>query len=354
MLAAFGSRSALSAVNAPAIRVVIILPAKHMQPRTVDFVKTFVDGYIKTSEPYPIFTVLFRSGLLPDTADSMKAVGACGDLVQHDSSFTFSKPPLNDLKLPYHVFADNQVLRNEVTLPKNLAIATTANSDGTELAASFSPNVSIRQIDQLKVNGEAVPLPNTILLQRIKITGTTLRYEFTNIGASKLYGLVLDFQADSGAPKVDIEVASAISSRPIQRKWLALLVYVCLGLSGCSKDDLGKRAAQPGPQPTQPFPDREVCSTMPAPAGFIRIGSKVAGLAGCPIINPAVANVNVYTDYTDQPQGEKLLVCADAPVPAGWQDISGSYQDPTGCDSLKYQQAPFANVRLIYNPPTGS
>lgn len=348
ILSALGVRTSRSAGAAPNIRVLVILPAKQMQQRTAKFVKTFVEGYLKTSKPYPVFSVLFRSGLLPDTVESMKAVGALGDLVQHDGSFTFSKPPANDLVLPYHMLISDQTLKSEVSVPKNLVITTISNAANGELAFSFSPSVIVRQIDQLKINGAVAPIPKTILVQRIKISDTTLKYEFSNDAGNKLYGVVLDLQKDSGDPAIDFEQAS-VAPKPSGTRWLALVACVCIGLVGCSKDDFGKRPGQPAPQP---FPDQEVCSTGAVPAGFIRIDSKVAGLDKCPIVDPAVANVYVYANYANQPRDTKILVCADSPIPPGWEDLSGSYQDSSGCDSLKFKSSPFANVRLIYFPPS--
>jgi hypothetical protein len=98
-----------------------------------------------------------------------------------------------------------------------------------------------------------------------------------------------------------------------------------------------------------PYPNLEKCYNDPSnpPSGYIRIGSKAGGLAGCPQTAPDQLNVYIYARYDNKPVGSQMLVCAVEVIPTGWQDISGSYHDGAGCD---YQAHPdtFANVRLIY------
>jgi hypothetical protein len=322
-------------------RLLLVFPAKQMQKRAQAFLDDLQNSYVKTETPYPVYSVLFESELLPDTLASMQAVGHCGNLVPKDGTFRFSKPPAADLALPYHAILDDQSLRNEIILPKDLTIHYTAAAPGQPTSFVFEP-IAVHQVDRLKMNGVVVPIPEHLMLSAIRISALGLRYELAAPDGSAAYGIVLDFTTDAGSPKISYEAELKPVGRSITGAGLALLlVLLWAETTGCLNHHDG---------PPRAIQDIEQCFNQPAPDGYVRIDSKAAGLAGCPGADPNHLNVFVYTNYSSKPSGTKLLVCSDAPVPRGWIDVSGSYHAEKGCDSARYHGTAYDNVRLIYHP----
>lgn len=322
-------------------RLLLVFPAKQMQKRTQAFVDNLQDSYVKTGTPYPIYSVLFESELLPDTLVSMQAMGHCGNLLTKDNAFTFSKRPVADLTLPYHAILDNQTLRIEIILPKNLTIHYTAATAGQPTSFVFEPAIAVHQVDRLKMNSVVAPIPERLMLSAIRSSASSLRYELSTPDESAAYGVVLDFTADSGSPKISYEAKLAPMRRSIRGVGLSLVfALMWTGLIGCQNHNDGG--------PPQAIQDIEQCFDQPAPDGYVRINSKAAGLAGCPSSDPNTLNVFVYTNYSSKSSGTKLLVCSDAPIPGGWIDVSGSYHAEKGCDSARYHGSSYDNVRLIY------
>jgi hypothetical protein len=323
-------------------RLLLVFPAKQMQQRAQMFVDDLQNSYVSTGTPYPIYSVLFESELLPDTLASMQAVGRCGDLISKDGTFKFSKAPTADLTLPYHAILDNQTLRNEIVLPKDLMIHYTAAAAGRPTSFTFEPAIAVHQVDRLKMNGVVAPIPERLMLSAIRVSALGLRYELATPDGSAAYGIVLDFTADSGDLKINYEAELTPMRRSITGIGLALLlVLMWAGTTGCQNHHDG---------PPQAIQDIEQCFNQPAPDGYVRIDSKAAGLAGCPSSDPNSLNVFVYTNYSSKPSSTKILACSDAPIPGGWIDVSGSYHAEKGCDAVRYHGTSYDNVRLIYRP----
>lgn len=323
-------------------RLLLVFPAKQMRERAQTFVDDLQNSYVKTGTPYPIYSVLFESELLPDTLASIQAVGHCGNLILKDNAFKFSKAPTADLTLPYHAILDDQTLHNEITLSKDLTIHYTAAAAGQPTSFIFEPAIAVHQVDRLKMNGVVAPIPERLMLSAIRISASGLRYELNTPDGSAAYGIVLDFTSDSGSPKISYEAELKPVRRSITGMGLALLLALMwAGTTGCQNHQDG---------PLQAIQDIEQCFNQPAPDGYVRINSKAAGLAGCPSSDPNSLNVFVFTNYSSKPSGTKLLVCSDAPIPGGWIDVSGSYHAEKGCDSARYHGTSYDNVRLIYHP----
>jgi hypothetical protein len=123
---------------------------------------------------------------------------------------------------------------------------------------------------------------------------------------------------------------------------LSLIGALAFLLAGC----INNRGAM-GPPP--PYLQIEQCYTNPtAPAGYIRTGSKEELRDDCPQTAPGQLNILIFTRYDNLGIGSRLVVCADQQIPGGWEDISGGYHDPDGCDALAHPDPNFANVRKIY------
>jgi hypothetical protein len=323
--------------------IVISVPAKGMRDRADAFRKMFVANYLASNTPFPVFSLLAKSGLLPDSLDAERKLGACGNLLATGGVFRLSAPPQADITLPYHAFIADQSLRNEVTIPKDLTIRVQDDAASGRLQVNFQPPIQVHQIDRLTVNGIVAPIPATVLLTQIILDSKQLRYNVTDSKGSPQYAIVLDFALESGAPSIHFEGAAL---RKPNGFLAAFLTFALCITTGCVNNVHGSGSGQPLP-PT-PYPDKEVCFNQSAPPGFIRIDSKSAGLAGCPNTDPTVLNVFVYTDYVNRSSGAQLLVCADAPIPPGWTDASGAYHDDKGCDAAKYVGTQYGNERLIY------
>lgn len=316
----------------------ITVPAMQMAKRASDFRRSLISDYLASQTPYPIYSVLFRSGLLPDDIQAEQRLGRCGNIVFANNIATLSAPPSSDLVLPYHILLSDQQLRNEITIPKQLQISITRAAGDQAITFGFSPAIGVKQIDRYTVNGIVAPIPADLKLNALFISDASMRYEFTAANGIA-YMIVLDFTAASGPPQLSLRRRSSGGS------WLALLLAGCISLTGCVNNMGGGINGSGNPPPA--YPDKEVCYDQPAPTGYVRINSKIGGLNGC-VASSGVPNIYVYTDYIDQPSKTQLEVCADAPIPPGYYDVSGAYHDDKGCDSDEHAGTTYANARLIY------
>jgi len=325
--------------------ITLTFPAKQMAARALAFRNTFLNDYFVRRTPFPIYSVLAQSGLLPDDIDAERSLGSCGSLTFNNGTATFSKPPSSDIMLPYHVELAGQSPRNNVTIPANLKIAIQQSGVDAGLSFTFSPPINVKQIDRLKLNnGVIAPIPESVLVSAVQLDQSALRYGFTSPSNSVHYRIVLDFTQASGDPKLSLGPAHGNRA-----SWTlsALALLISIGLVGCV-NNMGNSSGGPGAPVPAPYPDKEVCYNAPVPTGFVRIDSQPAGLSGCPSTGPTDLNVFIYKDYVDQPSKTQFAICSDAPIPPGYIDVSGAYHDDHGCDYLKYQGTPYDNSRLIY------
>jgi hypothetical protein len=318
----------------------ITVPAQQMRSRANGFRHSLLTDYVVPKTPYPIYSVLFRSGLLPDDINAERQLGRCGNIVFAGNVARLSSPPATDLMLPYHILLSDQQLRNQITIPKQLTITITRGPNDESTRFDFSPAIGVHQVDRYTINGIVAPIPADLQLATIYIDANLMRYEL-NASNGISYHLVLDFTKAAGPPVI------SGSMRRRGSRLAALVAACCLGLTGCI-NNVGSGGGSGSSQPPPPYPDQEVCYNQPAPSGYIRINSKAGGLAGCPSTGPTALNIFVYTNYVNQPSKTQLEVCADAPIPSGWYDVSGAYHDEHGCDSAQYSGTSYANARLIY------
>ncbi len=92
----------------------------------------------------------------------------------------------------------------------------------------------------------------------------------------------------------------------------------------------------------------ERCRDNPpaAGAGLIRVDSKEGGLAGCPVLTDGGHNILVYDHYDNKMSGQRIEICAEEVLPAGWFDVYGAQRDPNGCDGTITRNT-YDNVRFI-------
>jgi hypothetical protein len=329
--------------EAQAGEITLTLPAKQMGERATSFKSSFVQNYFKPNAPYPIYRVLYESGLLPDDVEAERTLGRCGNIIFSSGVATLAVQPTASLVLPYHVDLAAQHLRNEVTIAKNVTIPIQMSSDESQLTFSFNPPVSIKQIDRLTLNGVVAPIPQQVDLTDVIISGSSLSYRLHSNATNLNYRIMLDFTTDSGSPKL-----SFLNGPRSRTPWsvASSVAACCLSLIGCINNGAFGGGSGSG-QPTQ-YPNKEVCYNQSAPTGYVRIDSKAAGLDGCSSADPSFLNVFVYRDYIDQPSKAQFPVCADAPIPPGYIDVSGAYHDEQGCDAAKYKGTSFENSRMIY------
>lgn len=323
--------------------ITLTLPAKQMSERANSFKSSFIQNYFKPQTPYPVYRILYESGLLPDDVDAERALGRCGNIVFSSGVATLTVPPTAALVLPYHVDLAAQHLRNQITIAKNVTIPVQVSTDESQVTFSFNPPIGIKQIDRLTIGGVVAPIPEEVDLTDVSINGTSLSYRLHSNATNLNYRIVLDFTTDSGSPKLSLLIAPRFRGR-----WsaAALLGACCLSMLGCINNGALGGGGGSG-QPTA-YPNKEICYNQPAPTGYVRIDSKAAGLDGCPSADPSFLNVFVYRDYVDQPSKAQFPVCADAPIPPGYIDVSGAYHDEQGCDAAKYKGTSFGNSRMIY------
>jgi hypothetical protein len=340
-----GVAALLSAGDAGASTLVLTLPAKQMQDRADKFRNDFVVSYLRPNAPYPIYSVLYRSGLLPDNIDAERAIGSRGSLVFNGNKMVFSHPSNAQTILPYHALMADQLIGLEVAVPQDLEI--TIAQSGDSLTFGLNPSIGLKVLDKIRISGIVLPIPSQLRFTSATLSKNALRYNLSN--ASKpddRYAVILDFTNNTGSPSI---TSARDSSRPRNASAMAIFCLLLLVATPACVNHGPYTGQAPSQPPPTPYPDKEICFNQPAPTDFIRIDSKAAGLVNCPSTGPTDFNVDVYTDYVNRSSGDQLLVCADAPLPtaAGWVDVSGSYHDEQGCDALKYSGTTYANVRLI-------
>jgi hypothetical protein len=129
---------------------------------------------------------------------------------------------------------------------------------------------------------------------------------------------------------------------------LFVLLALLLGLPACTNGDCCNSNPNPNQGVNPVGLDLEVCwNKPPSTTKYIRIQSKAGGISGtCPDnVGNAHLNIYVWHDYQDEPVGgTPLTVCADQAIPTGWEDTTGAYPDPVGCDAAAHP-AGYANVR---------
>jgi hypothetical protein len=343
LLLAGGTILARAAQNGSTIT--LTFPAKQMAGRASVFRNTFLNDYFVPKKPFPIYSVLAQSGLLPDDISAERSLGGCGSFIFNNGTATFSNPPKSDIILPYHVELAGQSPRNNVTIPAHLKIVIQQTAANAGLSFTFDPPINVKQIDRLKLsNGIVAPIPEIVLVSAVQLDQNALHYDCTSSGNGIKYEIVLDFTQATGDPRVSLGPAHGNKAN-----WAlnAFALLLSIGLIGCV-NNMGNTTGGPAPPTPTPYPDKEVCYNAPVPTGFVRIDSQPAGLSGCPSTGPTDVNVFIYKDYVDQPSKTQFAICSDAPIPPGYIDISGPYHDDHGCDYLKYQGTPYDNSRLIY------
>lgn len=316
---------------------VLSIPASQMKDRAAQFRKMMWQSYLQPKLAVPVFELMTQAKIIPQTIAQERELGALGGIATSGNSLVFSKPaPGRVIDATFPVELYGKTFDITVSVPGDLSIGGKWSAD--QFSFEFGRGMLVGIPQTAAVKALPIKIPPRMLLQSIVLDDSQLTYYVVDPTPT---GMKLRI-------KMDFAAAPNVSVLRGLKSWLLITCMMCfIWLTGCT--NFGDATGGPNP-----YPDKEVCYNAPAPDGYIRIGSKAAGLSGCPSPQPNALNVNVYTNYSQQPVKTQLQVCSDAPIPNGWMDISGSFHSEDGCDYQKYTHTGYANVRTIYKCETPS
>jgi hypothetical protein len=321
----------------PAAPCIIAVSADSMRHRVADFRSKFVSDYLRPEKPFPVFGLMAQANALPNDVAVAKKLGARGAMQIANGHMRNSAPSgSGSIVAIFDVDLSGAKFPIKVIVPESLDVS--VSDDGTRLLFAFNTQVLIELTNQ-PVVGVPIHLPGAMLLKSISLSDDAFQYELVD-RADPSRTVAIRLNLKPGAP-VNIDCAGNRDASGIFRRFLGVTVLVFLALPniGCVNH---------GNAPPGAYEDIELCYSDPnIPTGYIRISSHPGGLAGCPQTSPNQSNVFVYKSYLNLQPGDSTEVCADAPVPNGFEDISGAFRDDAGCDHQIHPESTYLNARTI-------